>query len=765
MDVSLGVSIEGERARLSLLDAAPPHSVVDQSELSLQQTPVATLVTTVTATSDVLAQQGHRLVGTTICDPDRIRAAELASKLSDWGLTDVLVIQRNDAMTALAQSLVGDSTVATLSSDDDTAALTIVDAAADTTSVIAIEPVTDGDPGAAFHSLLRRFSEEPGGATSVIVLGSALDAAATTQLSAASPVPLTFAEHPEFGVARGTALAGLVTQGRPNATAATDTFAATGTMLGPQAQHLAYSEVDDSAAAWDGSDLPLQTPLDPLSSISPTAYHIDEEEETGPAAGQSKALLVGSSLVALVVIGFAALAVSVAINIRPDVDRQVARAYEESVAGKYFPPAPGQGVIPDGPAWTVVEHLPPPGTDPDARVLEPQLRGPGGNQGSSGELIQLYKDGTVGVEPIQKASAIIPMPAPGMPLGAAPAAVSPVSDSVARLVANLGQWSPCQVLQLVANINDMQQTISDRHTAFWNYMQVLRDQKKATSTRGPASGERPISLTDIGPVVLVPKDKGVLFETSKEAGITGVDTSAIPSELFATNETRSNAAAVLPVDAKLVTPSELSSSNVKPSSTLPIVPSLGEIVPQSTVDTLPGIQGTAPPVVKTPDTTSDSPTEAVPGPGVKPGIKVQEQKPGTGNDRGSVPEQAPPATDPKAEVEAPQPDIEAPEVSQVERPTPDTQRPAPAPRVEAPAPPPPPVVVEAPAPPPPPVIEAPAPAPPPAMQEPPAAPPVQKPVLPRLSDLFPKKDRTGTSSGSDSGSSPATTLLPVPGDE
>jgi len=727
MDVTFGVNVDGTEAQIALLDAAAPHPVIDQSQTDLANDPIHTLASTLVSTDRMLAESGHRLVGTTVSGSDTTLMARLHQALVDAELTNVALVSHADAVTAVTRSMAGNETVASITSDETTAALSIVDSAADVTSVIAVEPVADGDRAAAYRTLLERFSEEPGGATSVIVLGPQFNDPEYAALSSTSPVPLRFPEDPEFALARGAALAGF---GQQHANPAivdypADSVNSVGTMVGVQAQQLAYSQVEDANDFGLASAvLPMQTPMRPLSDVDPDEY--ETEEEDAPA-NRPRALLLGSTVAAVVVVGFAALAVSVAIAIRPTANAQDVRLQEEVVAGKYFPNSPGQGVNPDGPNWTMIEELPKPGIEPDARVFRTHSLSPSYGTGDAGaELIKFYRDGTVGVVP----NALTPPPDVGPDVIGVPMA----SDYLTRLIPDFSRWTPCQVLALVGNMRRMAEIAADSASS------TSRETFEMWELLTGNTGNAITGWSDIGEVAVVPVGTGPLFATPQHGADTGTDLAAIPDQVFKTGSSDVATSRVLPSDVKIVDPKDLESlpafDGVDAATSAPI---LGEVIPGVVEESLPGVQGTGPIVV--PDSkipgSAPSPEATLPGsrveiPEVVPGnpsldgprlpvnVPSAPQLPG-GDAPGELPlpNRELPIEIPKPPLPVEVPKPAAPQIP-IEIPKPQV------PVIEAPAPP----VIQAP---PPPVIQAP---PPPVIQAPPP-PVIEMPTFTIPTQLFP----------------------------
>lgn len=573
MDVMLGVSVVDTDAQIVLLDAAAPHDVIDQSGVDLTGESLDALVSTLVSTDRALTESGHRVVATRVCGANAEQTTALVNSLVDADMSEVTAVHPADAVTAAVRSLAAGQTVASLSAEGDTAALTIVDSETDTSSLIAVEPISDADQASAYRTLLERFSEEPGGATSVIVLGAPAAAQWASEMSQSSTVPLTFPDQPEFVMARGAALAGLVKRQAAAIPALDDAE----TVLGPQVPQLAYSEVADTGG-FDGAelgyvddaDVPMQTPMRPLSAIDP-----DEVDDTVAGAGpRPKMLLVGSTVAAVVVVGFAALAVSVAINIRPTATQQAIRMQHETVPGKYFPVAPGQGVTPDGPNWTAVETLPPPGVDTGGvRTFETKALNlsSGSIDAAAPRIIQVYRDGTVGLPDPQN---LIPT---GVPDPINPVAAPAIPEFVPRLIPDLSRVDMTQVIGALGN---MQQIPNPAGTAR-NVNGVVPLNQMAASNNG-------LGLNDLGMLTAVPSTRGSLFSTDPAASaVKGVG--GIPAEVFQTGKTGVDVAQVLPPDTKVLDALPAQVGTGKAGST-PIfggvIPDLGAVT--KPVDAIPG---------------------------------------------------------------------------------------------------------------------------------------------------------------------------------
>jgi hypothetical protein len=428
------VAVTGAVARLALIDASTPDSVLDESVVDVSAEPTQRLAATVAGTDRSLSAGGHRLAATGVCWADHDQSRALSDALTNAGVAGVRQVPVGDAATAFVResaATAGQQTSALLLLDDETAALTIVGADAATTSLVAAEPVNGGDT--AVSALLERLREEPSGAQNLYALTTSGDAALTDALRAAAPVPVRTLKNPAFAIARGAALAGVSARSSSGAGGFADsavgalagvTAADMATATAPQVGQLAYSLADDGQplTAYMGNSggsrgsSGLQTPMAPLS-------HADDPREADGAAAapaRPRMLLLGSTIAAIVIVGFAVLAVGVAIGIKPTAGTQAVRE-NEAVPGKYLPVMPGQGTAPiqDQNAYlppVVPVAEPPAGSDgstvaaagPDAGTFSPASAPEGQRAGPDAQPAAVRPP-----DPVELPALPMPEPPPG----------------------------------------------------------------------------------------------------------------------------------------------------------------------------------------------------------------------------------------------------------------------------------------------------------------------------------------------------------------
>ena len=332
MDVVLGVAITGRVARLAMIGAG--GQVFDQYALDLPDNATTDLADTIVGTYRAVADSGNRMAAIRLCLPDASRAETLRQTVLGAGAQNVEVVAETEAAAALARSVGADA--ALLLADDDTVSLTVVGEDEESTSVLASAPIGLAGAAVACAAVMQKLpsAQAP---TRIILVGQRLDLdSVAAELSSTAPVEVP--PDAGYAIARGAAQtaedsgypAGAATQMAPAAGDATQMAPSTDpAVVGSQ---LAYSEEEPGD---------YELPFDSLEEFVPELE--DEEAYTAMIAPPPrKTMLMGSAL-AFVVVSFATLAVTVAINIRPvaDVEAQSVPATQpETVPGRFLPQVP-----------------------------------------------------------------------------------------------------------------------------------------------------------------------------------------------------------------------------------------------------------------------------------------------------------------------------------------------------------------------------------------------------------------------------------------
>jgi hypothetical protein len=415
------VLVEGENADGVTVDEdaihvdggdAPTVSAADQ------------VVSAILGTQEGAAESGYQLRSTGVTWTDPVEAAALRDALAARKVENVMLVSSFLAAAALAQvvgSSVGYAQTGLLFVEPDTATLAVVNTADGSITEVQRQPLTPGlDLTAELAALLsgaEGLQTRPDG---LFLVGSGVDIAPLKpQLEAATGLMISAPEEPETALARGAALA---SANAPLFTSSTEALAyaqdpGTG-FINPYAvapgyfdvavdnasgeQALAYSAIaddDDAYTAFAGEQADFQTG-------SYTAYTgvVDAPMD----GGRRPLVLVTSAVVAIFVVGAAALLVAMAISMRPTASVRPEPGHN-AVAPKPAPAAP--------PAPAPVQAPAAPAPAPEAPAPEPVPAAPA-PAAPAPEPVQ--------VAPVPAPEPAAPPPAPVAPAPVAPPPVAPV---------------------------------------------------------------------------------------------------------------------------------------------------------------------------------------------------------------------------------------------------------------------------------------------------------------------------------------------------
>src|SRR5215217_1232572 len=331
VDVVVGVAVTGRVARLAMIGSpASGGQLFDQYALELPDDAMTDLADTIVGTYRAVADSGNRVAATRLCLPDASEAETLRQTVLSAGVPNVEVVTEAEAAAALARSAGADA--ALLLANDDTVSLTVVGEDEESTSVLASVPI--GAAGAAVACAAVLAKVPSGEAHRIMLVGQRLDLnSVAAELHSTAPVEVP--PDAGYAIARGAAHtvedsgfpAGAATMMAPAAGAATMMApAADATQMAPATAdsaavgpQLAYSQAEPDY---------YEMPADSIEEFVP------EQEDEAPytaviAPPPPRKLLMGSAL-GFVMVSFATLAVTVAINIRPaaSVEAQPAPAVQ-----------------------------------------------------------------------------------------------------------------------------------------------------------------------------------------------------------------------------------------------------------------------------------------------------------------------------------------------------------------------------------------------------------------------------------------------------
>jgi hypothetical protein len=366
-DVVLGVAVAGSIARLALVGpAAGGYAAIKHSVVDLGIKPFETLTRAVIDTQQALVDEGRHLVATRLYSPDPAQAQAFSQALAGAGVGNVALSSEAEAVSALLRGILGvgalpGSLVLQVTAEAATLlGLGAADALATVLAVVALEDVVDVATAAVDMVLdfLRTAPFEVAAALQMaFVMGTFEDLAEVVeQLRARSPLRAELLDHPEFAIASGAAVAPVVAAAlatSPDATAMAPAVGPAGdaTTIAPTAG-LAESRAEEPQLAYsmtdDGEPLPVEGELGPDFH----EYYDDEEAQTTAQRLSGRSLLISNAVVAFAVIGFASLAVAVAITVRPTAAAEPVVGHQNAAPGKFMPllPTQQQAPVPAPPA-------------------------------------------------------------------------------------------------------------------------------------------------------------------------------------------------------------------------------------------------------------------------------------------------------------------------------------------------------------------------------------------------------------------------------
>ena len=357
-DVVMGIAVAGSIARLALVGpAAGGYAAIEHSVVDLAVDPFETLIRAVGDAQHLLAGESRRLVATRVYSPDPAQAQAFSQALAGAGFGNVAVISEAEAVTALLRGILGigagpGSLVLQVTAEVATLLGLGADALATVLAAVALEDVVPNTQAAAAAvdmvlDFLRTAPFEVAAASqTAFVMGTFEDLdRVVEQLRARTPLRAELLDNPEFAIANGAAVAPAVAPALDaiDATAMAPAVGPVGdsTTVSPTAgteelqaeePQLAYSMTDD------GESLPVENEFGD--------EYDDEEAQTTAQRLSGRSLLISNAVVAFAVIGFASLAVAVAVTVRPTAAAEPVVGHQNAAPGKFMPLLPTQQQAP-----------------------------------------------------------------------------------------------------------------------------------------------------------------------------------------------------------------------------------------------------------------------------------------------------------------------------------------------------------------------------------------------------------------------------------
>lgn len=352
----LGVSMTPAAIRMVLVEGADGGGVtVDTSavELGPGDDVVRQVLDAVVGTRKSIAADGHRLVSAGIVWTDHGQAARLRDALRTQGVNDVVMVSELHAAGALAQAAgraTGSQRTALLLIEPDAATLAVVrtvDGAVVGVHSRSLNSADASDVVARLADMTAALDSSAEAPEAVFLVGSGVDVASLSpRIAERTALPVHAPGEAGLALARGAALA----------SATTPRFEATTVSIAPPA-----GDPDDLTAAGItqlGYSAPLGYSALAGDRAGDGAYGDGDGDDdllaTGSDPEQKPFLLVGSALASIFVVGVAALAISLAVTVRPVVEQ---RPRSGSVPGVPVQPAVPTGQVSTAPQ-TISAPLP-----------------------------------------------------------------------------------------------------------------------------------------------------------------------------------------------------------------------------------------------------------------------------------------------------------------------------------------------------------------------------------------------------------------------
>lgn len=396
MDIVMGVSmaprtvqmvlVEGENADGATVDEDNFEITTDgQADNPPTPSPADQVVGAIVGTSESAVEGGFRLSSTGVTWTDPIEASELRDALAARKIENVMLVSAFLAAAALAQTVgssLGYANTGLLFIEPDSATLAVVDSADGSITDVHRELLPDDDTEAvaqltAMTSTADGLASRPEG---LFVVGSGVDIGMIkSELEAATALLVSIPSEPETALARGAALASAHAPLFDSSTAALAYAQDPGTgAVHPEmalAAGLAGAGFAAGAVDHDATEHnePLAYSADPVGDAdaytAPGGGAVLAEDEAALGGvdeyqHERKPFLVALGVLTIFVAGVAALAIALALDIRPHVDQRPNLGQNAVVPAKPAVPAPAPAPPPAAPAPAPAAPVPAPAPAP-----------------------------------------------------------------------------------------------------------------------------------------------------------------------------------------------------------------------------------------------------------------------------------------------------------------------------------------------------------------------------------------------------------------
>jgi len=389
--------VEGDKADGAIVD----HDIFETQTADDSATPVEQVVSAILGTRESAEEGGHHLKSVGVAWTDHDAAARLRDALDAAGVKDVMMVSELHAAGSLAQAAgqaVGYSSTGLLFVDRDTATMSVVEPDGAISKVLS-RSLHSTDAMAVLGEMAAAVSGAEASPQGMFVVGSGVDVTAVqAHLAELLDIPVNAPGDADLALARGAALA-----------------SASAPMFDAATAGLAYSAAPGGVVA----AAPLAAPL-----LTADEFGFEElgDEPVVAEQGRKPFLLVGSALTSIFVVGVVALAISLAVSIRPTVDQRPAPAQAAIVpSAPVVAPAPPAAVPPPAPAPAAVPEAAPEVAAPAPRHVEapqvvkesaPQVRVPAPAPEAPAPAPVPVSMPDVPAAPVEPPPAVVPAPAP-----------------------------------------------------------------------------------------------------------------------------------------------------------------------------------------------------------------------------------------------------------------------------------------------------------------------------------------------------------------
>ncbi|HEY1842176.1 MAG TPA: hypothetical protein VGG53_18500 [Mycobacterium sp.] len=390
------------------------------------------VVSAILGTQEGAAESGYQLRSTGVTWTDPIEAAALRDALAARKVENVMLVSSFLAAAALAQvvgSSVGYAQTGLLFVEPDAATLAVVNTSDGSITDVHRHPLTAGSDSlaelAALASGAESLDTRPDG---LFLVGSGVDIAPLKpQLEAATALIVSAPEEPETALARGAALASANAPLFSSSTAALAYAQDPGTgFINPYAIAPGYFDVATDNASGEQALAYSAVPDEDANAY--TAFAGDEDFGTGTytgvapvpkEGGRRPLVLVASAVVAIFVVGAAALLVALAVSMRPTAGVRPEPGHN-AVAPKPAPAAPAAPAPASAPAPAPEAPAP----APEAPAPEPAAPAPA--PAAPAPAARAPEPAPAAPAPAPEPAAPPPAPAPVAPAPAPPPAMAPI---------------------------------------------------------------------------------------------------------------------------------------------------------------------------------------------------------------------------------------------------------------------------------------------------------------------------------------------------